>query len=288
MTSSARSAYLKIAVAFVLALVITPVAAWLLPTTRWHRVATRTFLILVVLLFASNAGHPRTWLGKLRAMGLDGPHRLSRMLVGFAVALAFFGLLLGFSYLVGARDASTSVPKYDLLEHVGVALLTGFLVSMVEEPLCRGAMKDTMGGVASAFLYSIAHLFRPMHVTQPADGYEPFLVIERLPEILEGWTVTRQWTWGVLSLFLLGLALNRLRERTGTLYVGIGIHIGLVFGMKIYTRFISPHPNGSDMIWGWNRLHDGLVGTVVMGLLLWAAYKVPLPARLLDGSKAAA
>jgi len=286
MTDRARSVYIKLVLAFELTFVIAPVVAWLMPTTRWHRVATRTFLILLVLLFIGSAGHPRTWTDKLRAMGLRGPRRLLRLAAGFAAALLLFGGLLGFSWIVGARGPSSMIQKHEFMTHLGLAMLTGFLVSMVEEPLCRGFLKDTVGGPASAFLYSIAHLFRPMHKTQPADGYEPLLVFDRFPDMLEGWTVTRQWTWGVLSLFLLGLALNRLRERTGTIYMGIGLHMGLVFGMKFYTRFVSHHPNGSEMIWGWNRLHDGLVGTVFMGLLLLATYKLPMPAKLLDGTKA--
>jgi len=285
MTDRARSAYIKVAIAFAATFAITPVVAWLLPNTRWHRVATRTFLIFLIVLFVSSAGHPRTWKVKLRAMGMNGPHRLVRVLAGFLGAMLFFFALLGFSWVVGARDVSTEVMKHEILTHIGLALLTGVLVSLVEEPLCRGFLKDTVGGPASAFLYSIAHLFRPMHKTQPADGFEPLIVFERFPEMLEGWTVTRQWTWGVLSLFLLGLALNRLRERTGTLYMGIGIHMGLVFGMKFYPRYISAQPNGSDMIWGWNRLHDGLVGTVFMALMLWGTYRLPLPPKLLDGTR---
>ena len=287
MTDRARRVYIKLVLAFALTFLIAPVAAWLLPTVRWHRVATRTFLILMVLLFAYGAGHPRTWIDSLRAMGLNGPHRFRRQLVGFLAALVVFAALLGFSWIMGARGPSDVVQKHGFLKHLGLALLTGFLVSLFEEPLCRGYLKDTIGGPASAFLYAIAHYFRPMGKTQPTDGFEPLLVVDRFPELMAGWMVKRHVTWGILSLFLLGLALNRLRDRTGTLYVGIGLHMGLVFGMKFYTRFVSQHPNGSDMIWGWNRLHDGLVGTVFMGLLLLAAYRLPMPAKLLDGTEAA-
>ena len=68
MTRNARSVYLRLVIAVALAVVLTPVAAAFLPETRWHRVATRTFLIELVLLFVSDAGHPRTWIDKLRAI----------------------------------------------------------------------------------------------------------------------------------------------------------------------------------------------------------------------------
>ena len=69
-----RRVYIQFAIAFCVAVILTPIiAAWLLPNERWHRVATRTFLGAVILVFAFGAGHPRTWLEKVRALGLDAP-----------------------------------------------------------------------------------------------------------------------------------------------------------------------------------------------------------------------
>jgi hypothetical protein len=141
-------------------------------------------------------------------------------------------------------------------------------------------LKDAIGGVASAALYSGAHYFRPLSGTAPAGPeYDPFLVLERASSMLEAWTVPRNATLGFFSLFLLGLALNRLRDRTGTLYLGIGVHAGLVFAVEAYRRILHPVTEKSAWIFGGPRLHDGMLGTLAIALLCLAVARLPLPGR---------
>lgn len=280
MSKEARTLFLKIAIAVALGVVITPIAAWLMPNTKWHRVATRVFMVLVVILFAWGSGHPRTWLDKFRAMGLVGPNRAYRFGAGALVAIALFTALVGISYLLGGRIPQGVEPKRTLLHALAAFALSGCLVGFFEEILFRGYMKAVLGGWLSAFLYAIVHFFRPMHPTRPADGFEPWLVFDRFGEMLEGWMVLQNVTFGMLTLFMFGMALNRLRERTGTLYVGIGLHAGIVFAMRLYQQWISGVPAGSRMIWGSNRVHDSLVGFIGMAVLIAVAYWAPLPSRL--------
>ncbi|MHC4954347.1 MAG: lysostaphin resistance A-like protein [Planctomycetota bacterium] len=286
MTADAKRVYTRVLIAVAIAFVITPVAAALLPNTKWHRVATRTFLIVLIIAFASSAGHPRTWSDKIRELGLTGPWRGQRFFIGVMAALLLMvGLIVG-SYLVGGRQLQNIAQKHTVLGLLWRAIMSAVLVSFIEEVLCRGYLKDLVGNIPSAVLYSIAHFFRPMHPTKPADGYDPLLAFRRFPELLEGWMEPRHLAWGIPSLFLLGIALNRLRERTGTLYLGIGIHAGFVFAIRMYPQWISAQPLGSKMIWGGNRVHDGMLATILMALLVVAAYRMPLPARLRAGWRA--
>jgi len=279
MTPAARSVYLKFLLAFAIAFALTPIlAAYAFPAERWHRVATRTFLACVILVFAAGAGHPRHWIPKLRALGLDGPGRLRRVALGVAVSFALMATLLFVEWALGGRGVFDGPHKRSFGTDLGRALFTAFNVSIIEEILCRGYLKATIGGTMSALLYAGAHYFRPMSGTKPADGYDPLLVLHRFPELLEGWTVPHHVTIGLLSLFLFGLALNRLRDRTGTLYLGMGVHFGVVLGLKLYTRWLERKADGSVFIWGSSRLHDGLVGTIVMALFLLWAYRGRVPA----------
>jgi len=278
MSAAAKGVYLRLALAFGIAVLLTPVlAAWVLPETRWHRVATRTFLGAVILVFAVSAGDPRQWVRKLRGLGLDGPDRARRVFVGMLVSALLIVVLLLLEVMLGGRGTATEVPRRSLSDDLLRALFTAVNVSIIEEILCRGYLKQTIGGTMSALLYAGAHYFRPMSATAPADGYDPLLVFRRLPQLLEGWTVPNHYTFGVLSLFLFGLALNRLRDRTGTLYVGMGIHFGVVLGLKTYSRWLARRPDGDVLIWGGSRLHDGLVGTLVMLALLVWAYRGRVP-----------
>ena len=144
----------------------------------------------------------------------------------------------------------------------------------------RYRLKDVLGGGRSALLFACGHFFRPLGDTAPAgEGYDSLLVFRRLGDLLEGWTDLRSVALGLPGLFLFALALNRLRDRTGTLYLGMGVHAGLVFTLASYRRFLSGDTPGDPWIWGGTRVHDGLVGVVALGLLLVAAHVVPLPKR---------
>ena len=62
--------------------------------------------------------------------------------------------------------------------------------------------------------------------------------------------------------------------------MGIGVHAGLVFALKLYPRWVHAYPEGSEWIWGANRLHDGVAGLFML-LTLWAIVKwAPLPPKL--------
>ncbi len=165
--------------------------------------------------------------------------------------------------------------------HLLKAALSAIFVSCLEEILCRGYFLDVIGGGMSALVYAAAHYIRPLHGSTPADGFDPLLGVRRLPELFGSFQDGRNLTLGLLSLFVFGLALNRLRKRTGTLYVGMGLHAGLVFVLALYRRFLTSHP-GAESRWihGGGRLHDGLLGVLTLGLLLLAAYRLPLPGFL--------
>ena len=59
---------------------------------------------------------------------------------------------------------------------------------------------------------------------------------------------------------------------------------GIVFAMRLYQQWISGVPNGSRMIWGSNRVHDGFVGFIGMAVLIAVAYWAPLPSRLVGAA----
>ncbi|MHC4939528.1 MAG: CPBP family intramembrane glutamic endopeptidase [Planctomycetota bacterium] len=278
MGTEAKGVLVKFLIAFGIAVVLTPMlASWVLPEERWHRVATRSFLGAVIVVFTVSAGSPRHWIRKLRGLGLDGPLRGERVLIGIIVSVVLFLILLIAQLVLGGRATTVMPPKRPLEIDIARALFTAFNVSIIEEILCRGYLKQTIGNVASALLYAGAHYFRPMHRTAPAGDYDPLLVFKRFPDLLEGWTRPHHYTFGLLSLFLFGMALNKLRDRTGTIYIGIGIHFGVVMGLKLYGRGIWSQPLGSKMIWGSSRLHDGLIGCLVMLALFVWAYKGRIP-----------
>jgi membrane protease YdiL (CAAX protease family) len=282
MRASARDFWLRVVCAVAATLVLAPVAGVLLPEIRFHRVMTRVLLGSLIVALLVRRRPVREWPAALQSMGLRGPDRGARLLAGVAVALALLALLIGVTWALGGLERPTAPHPRSILFHVGGALLTAIVVAFFEEVLCRGYMKDALGSVVSAFAFAAVHFFRPLHGSAPAGdgGYEPLLAVRRLPDIVESWTDPRLATLGLLSLFFLGLGLNRLRERTGSLYIGIGFHAGLVLGLKVYGRFLAVPAETNPWLFGGPRLHDGVLGTLMLALFLAAAWFLPLSSRL--------
>lgn len=280
MSASARDFAVRLLAAFATTLLLAPVLGALLPREPFHRVTTRTFSVLLVAALLVRRGPVSTWPERVRAMGFRGPLRLRRIAAGAALGALLLAVLLLASWALGGRALRDTAHRLPVATHLLEALLAAVGVSLLEEILCRGYLKDALGGTWSAILYAGAHYLRPPEGSAPAAGYDPLLAVKQLPEILAGWTEPRPVLLGCSGLFLFGLALNRLRERTGTLYAGMGLHGVLVFGLVAYRRVFHVEPSGNPWIFGGNRLHDGLLGLLGMALVLVAAYRLPLPAKL--------
>ena len=281
MNSKRTDFLIRVGVALVAALAISPVVGVLLPATPFHRVMTRCFLIALVVSLAWRALNPRTWPAKMREMGVRGPHRGRRFWAGAATALVLLTILLIVSWLLGGRIPPSKPFHQSLLLHFLAAAGSGIGVGLFEEVFCRGYLKEVIGGPASAFLYASVHYFKPPHGSVPAgDAYDPLLAVKRFPELLGGFADVRNVTLGMLSLFLLGLTFNRLKDRTGSLFMGIGLHVGLVFGLSFFRRVLSDVPAGNAWIYGGGRLYDGVLGTLLIALLLLVSRRAPLPGEL--------
>jgi membrane protease YdiL (CAAX protease family) len=274
----------RLAAAFLLTLVLVPVVAMALPGVAFHRLLTRTLLILILAIFLLGRGSPRTWGESLRAMGLRGPGSASRFVLGAAVSVVLFAIILGLSWVAGGRPLESPVPS-TWPRDLAVAALTGVGVGILEETLWRGYLRGLLGAVVSSILYAAAHYFRPLTGSPvPPGPYDPFMAVRRLPEMFQSLSEPRHLTLGLLSLFLLGMALCRLRERTGTLWLGMGVHAGFVLSIAVYRDFFAVNAHGSPWIYGGTRLHDGLLATVALALLFWLAARGPLPRSFLDAS----
>ncbi|MFQ5719999.1 MAG: lysostaphin resistance A-like protein [Acidobacteriota bacterium] len=262
--------------AFLATLVLVPAVAYLLPETAFHRLMTRTFWVCVIVALLVGRGRIRTWPAGLRRLGLRGPRPVRRMLLGAAASILLLAAVLGFSWLTGGRRIIDGLvlgwpPRFFK------AILIGGGVGVVEELVWRGYLRGRMGATGSSLAYAAMHYFRPLKGSAPVGGsYDPLLAIRRFPEMLQSWEQPHAVLLGMTTLFLFGLALCHLRQRTGSLYPGIGAHAGFVFAIELYRDFIYPQAVGSEWIFGGTRLHDGLVGMLAMVVFAWAVGRVPV------------
>ena len=100
--------------------------------------------------------------------------------------------------------------------------------------------------------------------------YDPLMALRRFPEMLESWSEPRHLTLGMLALFLLGMALSRMRRQSGRLWLPIGVHAGFVFAIAQYTYTRHLHRNY------WQGKAAALAVTVLAILALYYGYMAAL------------
>lgn len=220
------------------------------------------FVLLVPLL---------RWLGldRLGKLGLrKNPRRIVHLLGGFLISACTMSALgaglLGFDIW----QLKNPLP-WHLLPPI---FLTAVSVGLIEEALFRGAIlglvRQTVSTVPAAIfvsaLFSIVHFLNPARdqiaVVQWYSGFE------LLP--LAFWRFSDPLTvlGGFTTIAILGLMLAHATIRTCSLWLGIGVHSGLIFAKMGFNKITKKIQDVTP--WFGGDITVGL-GSVLVLLLLW-------------------
>ena len=191
-------------------------------------------------------------------------------LAGGMMSLAVVALLsLGF----GVRTWDSAHSWSLLLAHAIRALGAAIAVSFMEELLFRGMVFGSLrrqfsfpaAALSSAALYALVHFF---HRPEAPLSVGPWTGLEMLGRMLSGLSQPSQVFPGFLTLGAIGWLLAWCRERTGALWVPLGLHAGWIFWFKSYTFFTAPltHQGTQSWWWGSGRLHDGWLTFAVIAV----------------------
>jgi hypothetical protein len=93
------------------------------------------------------------------------------------------------------------------------------------------------------------------------DALTGFVV---LGQMLRGFTDLRELVPGLFTLALAGGLLAWARERTGALWLSIGLHAGWIFWLKSYGLLTADAPGASSVLWGTAKLYDGWAALTVL------------------------
>jgi membrane protease YdiL (CAAX protease family) len=225
-------------------------------------VLVSAFLLLIPLL---------RWIGvqRLQNLGLrKNPQRIPHLLGGFLISAGTMSAL-GAS-LLGLDICELKDPlPWDLLPPI---LLTAISVALIEEALFRGAIlglvRQTIPTLPAAIfvsaLFSIVHFLNPAReqitVVRWYSGFE------LLPHAFWKFSEPLAVLGGFTTIGILGLLLAHATIRTSSLWLGIGIHSGLIFSKMGFNkvtkkiRDVTPWFSG-DITVG--------IGSILILLLLW-------------------
>ena len=198
---------------------------------------------------------------------------------GFGIGVVIMTVTASLLVVFGARFPD---PEGIYLSTIAAALFTGLLsgivVAVIEESFFRGALQHGMRRQSSLLLsligvnlfYAAVHFTRPPLVTD-ATSLDWSSGWGMLAGMFHKFADFTDFADSFITLFVAGLLLSLIRERTGNIIICIGIHAGWVLMIRL-TREVTNVASGTpaaqligsyDYITGW-------VATLVLGLVTLA------------------
>lgn len=227
----------------------------------------------------------RSW----QEVGLSQPARERRRL---AAAFLIGSLLVAGLFLLEMAGPARALNPNRTMGDLGVRLLkaaqTAVFVSAIEELLFRGAMFGVLRkswswptalGLSSV-VYALVHFLGRPPEPPTVEWGSGLAVLWAIPPT----TATALLPPAFLNLTLAGMILGVCYQRTGSLFLPVGLHAGWIFGLKLggfVTRAVADTPG---VFWGSGRIIDGWLAFLVLGLLLAFCLRFPWPGPRTDGT----
>ena len=155
--------------------------------------------------------------------------------------------------------------------------LSAFVVAVLEESLFRGAIFGLFRRTLRPFpaLVWVTSLFSILHFLKPDDDFTIAHVgwlsgFSLLPQTFHQFVEPTTLIAGFTTIFVLGWVLGYATLRTRSLWMGIGLHAGVVFVKMGFAKFTKR--DAELLPWVGRELQIGLVPVAVLafgGVLVW-------------------
>ncbi len=211
---------------------------------EFERVASRC--VLIILLAAAVPVARRAGIRSARGIGFAPGVKWGRLIgAGFLAGVAATAAIFTAGLAAGAYDVQEMF-RHGAIVKSAVYLAGALLVGLIEEGFFRGVLFGALrrsvgfwGGVAIAgVIYSAVHFAKPRPPAGVVYGHV-YSGIDLIPHMFNTVDMGPHFFPLALTLFLLSVVLCALYQRTGSLYVSIGFHAGLVWVMRIGGYFLE-------------------------------------------------
>ena len=190
-------------------------------------------------------------------------------------------LTLGFTFLqIGAYHLRPAPGWWALGEPVTAALGAGIVEEFFFRGLLLGLLLRTMPQTRA--LLALTLVFTLVHFLKPPEGWQ---IPDSAVTWSSGFLVLKQIALGFgdvqfllaefATLFAVGWVLAKARMHTGSLWAGIGLHGGWVFGLKYFSALTTT--SGSWLPWIGANLKVGLLPLFTVLLTGWLATRLLRP-----------
>jgi uncharacterized protein len=238
----------------------------------FHRFVHRSFLGLAlagIWPLLRNLG-ATSW----HDVGLVNPRGKWRR-VGMGFGLGFGSLAVAATIALASheRDLDTSLAATRVAFKLFGAIGTAVVVSVLEEILFRGAIFGALRKIwdwrlallVSSAIYAIVHFIGSAEPVGPISWTSG---IQVLPRMLQGLVDWQMIIPGFFNLTLAGGMLALAYQRTGNLYLSMGLHAGWIFWRSAYGTLTTEAPGGNTWFFGTAKLTDGWLALLVLSLAL--------------------
>jgi CAAX protease family protein len=242
----------------------------------FSRVFNRAFMIAGIIVFI--LGRRVIFPARLKTLlSVRSANSWRNLLTGWGLGVVSIALLV---MLMSVADIFTPFFRLTWAESVSrvvSALFAGIFTGVLEEVFFRGIL--FLGLLQQGWTlraYFLANLFYSLvHFVKPGENYflngvDPFAGFRHLLTTFEPLLDPAPLVPGILGLLLIGMVLSYALERTGTLYLSIGLHAGWVFSLKVIRVFGDF--TRDDLGWAFGSTNPKIVSGVVtwLGILLVA------------------
>ena len=212
---------------------------------------------------------------------------LAQYATAWAVGVSSLVPLVALLLISGAYVWATGIEVGPLVWRAVKYVPAGLVLVLLEEGLFRGLVQGRLraaGGVPFAILAG-SLLFAAGHFLRPPAGWSEGGVagaLDVVPGLLAGLgTIPSRWS-AFLGLLLVGLVLAILRQRSGSLLPGMGVHAGWFWVQKMDDRLLVAQPqvlDGSPLLFGTHLYYDGIAGWCALALAVIYAWRLRRPAE---------
>lgn len=196
------------------------------------------------------------------------------LLLSFLVSLLMVILLVNFGTL---NFSAITIGEFFVV--LAKAIPAALIISIIEEVFFRFFLFYSLrrylsflsAAVFSSILYSILHFIQPVKTFQPDPNNLYFTGLDYLFALVERYTLPGILEAG-FGLFLVGICLCLIVERTNSLLPAIGLHSGWVVAIKVIGK-ITEAPIGFEYPAGAGRRYFllteylGWLGIIIVGVL---------------------
>jgi membrane protease YdiL (CAAX protease family) len=209
---------------------------------------------------------------------------------GLGWGIAGLILLVALSVLLKERtlDLNLTHSLHELAAHFRKVGLIALIVSTLEEFVFRGCLfgmlrrgwRFSAAALVSSVIFAALHFLKHPLNPEAINWSAGFVILGKVFSVF----TDKENLIPLINLALLGLVLCWAYEKTGALFMAMGIHAGVVICEKSFRFVTQPTPGTHELLWGDNLLVQGVAASIIivvifLGLRQQFAAK-PVPAEI--------